>query len=260
MMYNASMMRRAGVCGVACACAMTLASLHAQKERTPIARLVPAPQLAVPAAVDSNVAMTWDLVDGVWQLFAFPSSSGIPMRLEGPSLEGLQPAGPLAIVGPGHGIWFESIIPDETGTWYGYYHHEVPAFECGRADRSIPRIGSAKSTDRGVTWQDLGILLEAPPGSAACGSANRYVIGGVGDVSVVLAPDGIDLFFYYSQYSRVPAEQGVMVGRLAWADRDAPAGRVTTWNNGTWLPARRVARPPTTSPRGSFPAAPPWSA
>ena len=116
------------------------------------------------------MAMTWDLVDGAWRLFAFPSSSGIPMRLEGASLETLQPAGSLEIVGPGHGIWFESIIPDEAGTWYGYYHHEVPAVECGRPDRLIPRIGAAKSNDRGATWQDLGIVLEAPPGSAACGS------------------------------------------------------------------------------------------
>jgi hypothetical protein len=224
----------------AAACAMTLVTLRAQQERAPTVRLVAAPKLVVPAAVDSNVAMTWDLVDGAWRLFAFPSSSGVPTRLEGGSLETLQPAGSLEIIGPGHGIWFESIIPDESGTWYGYYHHEVPAFECGRPDRSIPRIGAAKSIDRGATWQDLGIVLEAPAGSAACGSANRYVIGGVGDVSVVLAADGLDLFFYYSQYSRVPAEQGVLVARLAWADRDEPGGRVTTWNNGAWLPASRV--------------------
>jgi len=237
-LYNARVILRSGRLAVAAVCAMTLVTLGAQGERAPTVRLVAAPKLAVPAAVDSNVAMTWDLVDGAWRLFAFPSSSGIPMRLEGPSLEGLRPAGALEIVGPGHGIWFESIIPDGTGAWYGYYHHEIPAFECGRLDRSIPRIGSAKSIDRGATWQDLGIVLEAPPGSAACGSANRYVIGGVGDVSVVLSPDRLDLFLYYSQYSRVPAEQGVMVARLAWADRDAPAGKVTTWNNGAWLPAR----------------------
>lgn len=234
------MMRGVGMCGVVCVCAVTLATLGAQQERTPTARLVPAPKLAVPAAVDSNVAMTWDLVDGVWRLFAFPSSSGIPMRLEGPALERLQPAGALEIVGPGHGIWFESIIPDDSGAWYGYYHHEMPAVACGRPDRSIPRVGSARSLDRGATWQDLGIVLEAPPGSEACGSANRYVIGGVGDVSAVLAPEATDLLLYYSQYSRDPAEQGVMVARLAWADRDAPVGRLTIWNNGAWLPPRLV--------------------
>jgi hypothetical protein len=235
------MTRTGGICGVACVCAMTLVTVRAQQDRLPIARLVAAPRLAVPAAVDSNVAMTWDLVDGAWRLFAFPSSSGIPLRLAGASLDTMQQAGALELVGhPGHGIWFESIIPDDSGAWYGYYHHEVPAFECGRPDRSIPRIGSARSLDRGATWQDLGIVLEAPPGSAACGSANRYVIGGVGDVSAVLAPGATDLFLYYSQYSRVAAEQGVMVARLAWADRDAPMGRFTIWRDGAWLPPRLV--------------------
>jgi hypothetical protein len=221
-------------------CAMTIVTLGAQQERAPGVRLIAAPRLSVPAAVDSNVAMTWDLVDGAWQLFAFPSSSGIPLRLSGPSLDALQQR-PLEIVGhPGHGIWFESIIPDESGAWYGYYHHEVPAYECGRPDRSIPRIGSARSVDHGATWHDLGVMLEAPPGSAACGSANRYVIGGVGDVTAVLAPGATDLFLYYSQYSRTPAEQGVMVARLAWADRDSPTGKVAIWNNGAWLPGRNT--------------------
>src|SRR5688572_7607507 len=231
---------RACVAACACACAMALVTVRAQQPRTPTARLVSAPRVSVPAAVDSNVSMAWDLVDGAWRLFAFPSSSGIPMRMEGAAIDALQQTGALEIVGPGHGIWLESIIPDDSGAWYGYYHHEVPAFECGRPDRSIPRIGSARSFDRGITWQDLGVLLEAPAGSAACGSANRYVIGGVGDVSAVLAPGATDLFLYYSQYSRVAAEQGVMVARLAWADRGAPEGKLTIWNDGAWLPARVV--------------------
>ena len=234
------MIRTTRACAVATVFAMALVTVRAQQERTPTARLVPAPRVAVPAAVDSNVSMTWDLVDGAWRLFAFPSSSGVPMRLEGAAIDAMRQTGPLEIIGPGHGIWFESIIPDESGAWYGYYHHEIPAFECGRSDRSIPRIGSARSFDRGVTWQDLGIVLEAPPGSAACSSANRYVIGGVGDVSAVLPAGGTDLYLYYSQYSRVPAEQGVMVARLAWADRDEPAGKVMIWNEGAWLPPRLV--------------------
>ena len=225
----------------ACIAAAALVTLGAQQERLPVARLVSAPRLAMPGAVDSNVPMTWDLVDGTWRLFAFTSWGGVPARLAGAGLDRMQQAGTLEIAGhPGHGIWIESIIPDDSGAWYGYYHHEVPAYECGRPDRSIPRIGSARSVDRGATWQDLGILLEAPPGSAACGSANRYVIGGVGDVSAVLAPGSTDLFLYYSQYSRVPAEQGVMVARLAWADRDMPVGQVTIWSHAAWLSPRLV--------------------
>ena len=131
---------------------------------------------------------------------------------------------------PGHGIWFESVIADETDTtWYAYYHDELPAYVCGRPDRSIPRIGAAVSIDRGVTWQNLGIILEAPPGSEVCSSTNRYVIGGVGDVSVMVDRDWKDVYLYFSNYGRDPATQGVLVARFPWADRDAPRGRVTVW-------------------------------
>ena len=196
----------------------------------------------MPGAVDSNVPMTWELVDGTWQLFALTSWGGIPALLTGPALNQMRPAGPLVIVPhPGHGVWIEAVITDDSGAWYGYYHHERSAEECGRSDRFIPRIGSLKSTDRGRTWEPLGFMIEAPPDRTACGSSNRYVLGGVGDLSVMLAPNGTDLFLYFSQYSKVPSEQGVAVARLAWADRDAPAGRVTIWQEGAWVPARGVA-------------------
>jgi hypothetical protein len=64
------------------------------------------------------------------------------------------------------------------------------------------------------------------------------VLGGVGDVSAVLDRTRTDLFLYFSQYSSAPSEQGIAVARLAWADRDAPVGRVTVWRNGAWLPPR----------------------
>ncbi|MGE3493036.1 MAG: hypothetical protein AB7N29_23765, partial [Vicinamibacterales bacterium] len=44
-----------------------------------------------------------------------------------------------------------------------------------------------------------------------------------------------------SQYGRDRSAQGVAVARLAWADRDAPVGRVAMWQNGVWLPAQHVA-------------------
>jgi hypothetical protein len=40
--------------------------------------------------------------------------------------------------------------------------------------------------------------------------------------------------------SNVPSDQGVAVGRLAWADRDAPVGRVSIWREGAWLPPRQA--------------------
>ena len=87
----------------------------------------------------------------------------------------------------------ESIVTDDAGTWYGYYHHERPADECGRPDRQLPRIGAAKSSDQGRTWGDPGIVLDAPTTSAQCASTNRFVLGGVGDVSALLDADLQDL-------------------------------------------------------------------
>jgi hypothetical protein len=106
-----------------------------------------------------------------------------------------------------------------------------------------PRIGAARSEDGGTTWEDLGIILEAPPGSEACGTRNRYFVGGVGDVSVMLDRDARYLYVFFSQYSGQAAAQGVTVARMPWASRDRPKGRLDVWNAGVWLPSTKaVAR------------------
>jgi len=225
-----------------CACGALGTSLPAQTTSAPSIRLIEAPEYKVPGRVDSSVPMVWTHVDGRLTLVAFASWGGVPARMAGPDLEHLQPAGEVVLTPhPGDGIWFESVIQDEVdGTWYGYYHHEQPATVCGRADRSIPRIGAAKSVDRGATWTNLGIILEAPSGSEVCGSSNRYVFGGVGDVSATVDHDWKDVYLYYSNYGRDPRAQGVTLARLAWADRDNPRGRVTIWRDGAWLsPVRK---------------------
>ena len=192
-------------------CVALIALPIAQSDSQPSARLISASRLALPDDVDSNAPMTWDLVDGNWRLFAFASWGGVPSLLAGRDLNSLRRVlDAVSIVPhPGHGVWIEAVIPDEQGTWYGYYHHEVPAEACGRADRNIPRIGAAKSTDRGRTWEDLGPILEAPPSTYACGSTNRFIVGGVGDVSAMLDADKRDLYLYYSEYGRDRSIQGV---------------------------------------------------
>ena len=111
---------------------------------------------------------------------------------------------------------------------------------CGRTDKVIPRIGAARSRDRGVTWEPLGVILEAPPRSFTCSTENVYFVGGVGDFSVQLDPESRDLYVFYSLYLRAAMSQGVGVARLAWADRDKPTGRITMWRNGAWLPASSI--------------------
>ena len=220
-----------------------IASVDAQSTRTPTARLVAAPRLDLPAEIDSSNPAAWALVDGLARLFVISSWGGVPVRTSGTSLDSLRQDRPVEFSShPGHGVWMEAIVPDESGAWYGYYHHERPADLCGRPDRQLPRIGAMRSADNGQTWEDLGIVLDAPPGSAACDSSNRYVLGGVGDVTAALDADSRDLYLYFSQYVRDGRAQGVAVARIAWADRDAPAGKASIWNDGAWLPATENAQ------------------
>ena len=115
---------------ILCASGALAASLPAQSVPPPATRLLTAPTLAVPGRVDSSVPMTWTRVDGELTLVAFASWGGAPMRMAGPNLEGLQVTGDVVITPhPGNGIWFESVIADETDTtWYAYYHDELPAY------------------------------------------------------------------------------------------------------------------------------------
>ena len=222
-------------------CCALATSAAAQDLVPPAVTLVPAPALSLTGNVDSNSPAVWGLVDGVETLQVVTSIDGRPSLATGRRLTRMGPAAPVAfITHPGDGVWIESVIVDEGGTWYGYYHNEVPAALCGRLDRVMPRIGAARSRDNGATWEDLGIILEAPPGWHDCATTNQYFVGGVGDVSVLLDRESKDLYLYFGQYSKVPAAQGVALARLAWADRDAPAGRVSVFNGGAWLPASAV--------------------
>lgn len=235
-------MRAARLCLLVLAFGVALASVEAQQETPPTARLVSASRLVMPGAIDSNMPMAWDRSGGTPRLFALASWGGVPALLSGPGLDSMQRVGDVAFLPthPGDGIWIESVIQDETGAWYGYYHHEIPAHECGRPDRSTLRVGAARTVDRGVTWEDLGIVLDAPPGGYACSTTNRYVVGGVGDISAMLDADRQNLFLFFSQYSRDASTQGVALARLAWADRDTPVGKVSVWQGGAWMPARHV--------------------
>ena len=138
---------------------------------------------------------------------------------------------------PGGGVWMEAVVQDAGGVWYGYFHNEVPAPACPGSVRQAPRIGAARSRDRGRTWEVLGIVLEAPPSQADCATGNQYFDGGLGDLSVQLDAASQDLYIFYSAYPRFGFRQGVGVARMAWADRDAPAGRAMVWRSRAWLPA-----------------------
>ncbi|HEX7282776.1 MAG TPA: hypothetical protein VF239_12015 [Vicinamibacterales bacterium] len=230
----------------------------------PRTTLTPASTVTLPGVVDSNSPVMWELEDGERKLFVMTSADGIPKLASGVSLDRLTAAAPVTMSPhPGHGVWMEAIVSDEVETWYGFYHNEWPAAQCGRNDRMVSRIGAARSTDRGRTWEDLGPVIQATQGSIACSSTNRYIIGGVGDLSVMLDDRRQYLYLFYSQYQRQAETQGVAVARMRWADRDRPSGRLAIWRDGVWAPApgqREVITMPGTMRRRlewTYPAATP---
>ena len=209
--------------------------------RIPVATLEGAPPLQLSGRVDSNSPAFWDLVAGRPVLHVLTSFAGHPSVASGSDLQRLGAAAPVALDGfDGGGYWMEAVMADVDGTLYGYYHTERPATACNDSSRVIPRIGAARSTDRGRTWENLGVLIESSRTTLDCTTVNKYFVGGVGDMSVMLDPDSRDLYIFYSEYSRMLSGQGVAVARLLWADRDDPEGKAAIWRSGIWMPAREV--------------------
>ena len=121
---------------------------------TPRATLTAALPLALPGNVDSNSPLLWDLDEGQRRLFVMTSHSGQPNLSSGASIERFGATTEVTLLPhPGYGVWMEAVVSDEVETWYGYYHNEWPATACGRDDRFVPRIGAARSTDRGRSWK-----------------------------------------------------------------------------------------------------------
>jgi len=221
---------------------LTPAPLAAEQAGAPFATLVPAVSTGFPNETDSNSPAVWDLVDGTWTLSVFNSVAGRAALSDGPSVRRLVSRGAVRFDGapPEQGVWFESVIR-EADAWYGYYHNERANVVCPGSGKVWPRIGAARSEDRGVTWVDLGPILETPAASVVCASTNHYFVGaGVGDFTVRLDPDREFAYIYYSQYAETERQVGVAAARMAWADRDAPEGRIDVWVDGVWMPAERA--------------------
>lgn len=211
--------------------------LTAQVSKAPTVSLEVSPTLDLEGDVDSNSPAVWDLRGGRRTLFVMTSAGGSPSLNTGPNIQRLNAAGPVSFANPYvGGLWIEAVIKDVDSVWYAYYHNEV-ADVCIGTGKTRPRLGAARSADLGETWTDLGIILEAPPGTERCATPNHYFTGGVGDFSVVLDQSSQDLYIFFSQYPESLTFQGVAIARLAWADRDAPQGHVTVWRDNVWMPA-----------------------
>ena len=190
----------------------------------PAAALRPAPHLAMPHAVDCNSPSHWDGDT----LYVF-NSTGHPYRSSGTDLWRLGAPEKIAFDNEVNGgRWIEATWPAGDGALYGWYHHE-PVGLCPGTSLTAPKIGALRSSDNGATWTDLGIVMEARTGTLRCDAENGYFAGGHGDFSVMLDQEQKQLYFFYGNYAGAQSEQGVAVARMAWGDRDAPAGKVEKW-------------------------------
>jgi hypothetical protein len=188
------------------------------------------PSPSQPGDTDCNSPLHWDGAT----LYLF-NSAGQPWRSSGPDLFHLDRSYVRCEYNnrKDGGRWIECTWKLPHGPLYGWYHFE-PTGLCPGTSLTAPRIGAARSSDNGATWEDLGVVLDAPPGTLNCATRNFYFAGGNGDFSALLDPKGGCFYFFISTYAGTVPAQGVSLARMAWADRDAPTGRVWKWHNGAW--------------------------
>ncbi|MCX6592315.1 MAG: hypothetical protein NTZ56_12400 [Acidobacteria bacterium] len=192
------------------------------------AQLRPAPLARFSNPPDSNSPAFWR--DGQFHLF---TSGGFPLRAQGP--DQFAQSAPVAVevsTRDHYPLWFEAIYADSDGTLYAWYHHE-PRGVCPESTLTAPQIGAAVSTDGGLNFVDLGIVLTAgdPPD---CSSPNGYFAGGHGDFSVIVDRPQEYFYFLFSNYAGDQARQGVAMARMPFADRAHPVGRVNKYFDGQW--------------------------
>ena len=210
------------------------AAAHSQAFAMPAASapsvvLREAPPLAFPAETDCNSPAHWD-----GETFYLFNSAGKPKRSSGPDLLHLgRPIDCPYNNQANGGRWIECTWKAADGTLYGWYHHE-PGGLCPGTSLTAPRIGAVRSKDNGATLEDLGMILEARPGTLRCDAKNGFFAGGHGDFSAMLDPRQEYLYLFFGSYAGNVAEQGVGVARIRWADRDAPVGKVFKWHQGKW--------------------------
>jgi hypothetical protein len=187
--------------------------------------IVPAPVVTLPSPTDSNSPGHW------WQgKFALFNAMGEPYRSEGPDQFNLgDPELVTIISAEPKSMWIESTWTDEDGTLFGWYHHE-PAGLCAENSLTAPKIGALVSYDNGITFQDLGFVLESGD-PIDCTSRNGYFAGGNGDFTVVLDNDRKYFYFLYSNYGGDVTTQGVAVARMKFQDRFNPTGTVQKYFN-----------------------------
>jgi len=183
-------------------------------------------------AIDCNSPLHWD-GDTLYLFNSFLH----PFRTSGPDLlhQANQTRVHLGDFDDLLDMWIEATFKDNDGTLYGAFHHE-PDGVCFSDTHlpTAPKIGWLKSEDNGKKWKDLGFVIMASPCAINCKTESPWDAGGTGDF--VFLPDSQKKFFYFYGTSYDPRleEQGIWAARMAYADRNNPAGKVLKWHRGGW--------------------------
>jgi hypothetical protein len=190
----------------------------------------PAPTVTFPAPTDSNSPAVWN----GRELLLYNSTGLGPIQSTGPNQFEFWRSQPVILGQSVHRpFWIESAWIDHDGTIFAWYHHE-PQGVCNDLPLTAPEIGALLSTDGGVSFMDLGIILQS--GYAPdCSSQNGFAAGGHGDFSVVLGRSRKYFYFLFSNYSGPQESQGVAVARLPFERRSNPFGAVQKYYQGDWL-------------------------
>ena len=196
----------------------------------PSAMIRTAPLLNFPHDTDSNSPVHWD-GETIYLLNSAPN----PWISSGPNLFHLGPATETHYDKEMNGgRWIEATWKAENGILYGWYHNEPHPVCPSNPGLTAPRIGGARSKDNGAHWEDLGLIMQAPPYPLRCDTLDRFFTGGNGDFSVIPDNQREYFYFFFSTYHPDASEQGVSVARLKYSDRDDPVGKVSKWYKGEW--------------------------
>jgi hypothetical protein len=188
-----------------------------------------APELSMPAQVDSNSPAFWS--NGEYHLLNSTGDGPVLSRgadqfsLSGGQLSKIVRLRPWP-------TWIEAVWVDPAGIIFAWYHQEHE-YLCRSQRPAMPQIGAAMSYDGGNTFHDVGVILTSGV-AADCNSKNGYFAGGHGDFSVVLDREQNYFYFLFGNYGGPAGSQGVVAARMAYVDRFRPVGAAWKYFDGSW--------------------------
>ena len=184
--------------------------------------------VTLPTPIDSNSPAHW--WNGRFVLF---NAMGTPYRSEGVDQFNLNDPAQVSFGAyQPTPLWIEATWMDDDGTLFAWYHHE-PGGVCSDSYLTAPKIGAMVSYDNGLSFQDLGIVLESGD-PVDCTARNGFFAGGNGDFTVIADAGRNFFYFLYSNYGGSVSTQGVAIARMCFKDRMTPVGAVRKYHDGSF--------------------------